>query len=141
MAGYSSIFCIGGVGGFQGCDGINPINLQIFVGNSDRMWLESHYVDRTLRPIGKIRIIIPEVPDSLHRLLDACIAFAPKYFQECPSLEKVKEELRDTKRLDFDSGKDKIPASWESLRKEATPIFEKLNVFEAKLSQIDFNGK
>ena len=48
---------------------------------------------------------------------------------------------RYVKRLDFDSGKDKIPASWESLRKEATPIFEKLNVFEAKLSQIDFNGK
>jgi hypothetical protein len=44
MAGYSSIFCLGGVGGFQGCDGINPINLQIFVGNSDRMWLESQYV-------------------------------------------------------------------------------------------------
>ena len=104
------------------------------------MWLESHYVDRTLRPIGKIRTIIPEVPDALHGLLDACIAFAPKYFQECPSLEKVKGELRDTKRLDFDSGKDKIPASWESLQKEATPIFEKLNVFEAKLNQIDFNG-
>ena len=66
MAGYSSIFCIGGVGRVQGCDGINPINLQIFVGNSDRMWLESHYVDRTLRPIGKIRVIIPEVPDALN---------------------------------------------------------------------------
>jgi hypothetical protein len=38
-------------------------------------------------------------------------------------------------------GKDKIPASWEYLRKEAAPIFEKLNVFEAKLSQIDFYGK
>ena len=105
------------------------------------MWLESHYVDRRLKPIGKIRVIMPEVPDALHRLLDACIAFAPKYFQECPSLEKVKEDLRDTKRLDFHLGKDKIPASWESLRKEAAPIFEKLNVFEAKLSQIDFNGK
>ena len=141
MAGYSSIFCIGGVGGFQGYDGINPINLQIFVGNSDRMWLESHYVDRTLKPIGKIRVIIPEVPGALNGLLDACIAFAPKYFQECPSLENVKEDLRDIKRLDFHLGKDKIPTSWESLRKEAAPIFEKLNVFEARLSQIDFNGK
>ena len=141
MAGYSSIFCIGGVGGFQGVDGINPINLQIFVGNSDRMWLESHYVDKTLKSIGKISVIIPDVPDATHRLLDACIAFAPKYFQVCPSLEKVKKELENTERLDFDLGKDKIPASWESIRKEATPIFEKLNIFEAKLKQVDFNKK
>ena len=139
MAGYSSIFCIGGVGGFQGVDGINPINLEIFVGNSNRMWLQSHYVDTTLKPIGKISVIIPEIPDAQHRLLDACIAFAPKYFQDCPSLEKVKKELENAVKLDFDLGKDKIPDSWKSLRKEATPIFKKLNIFEAKLNQINFN--
>ena len=139
MAGYSSIFCIGGVGGFQGVDGINPINLEIFVGNSNRMWLESHYVDTTLKPIGKIKVVIPEIPDALDKLLDACIAFAPKYFQECPSLEKVKKELENAEILDFDLGKDKIPDLWKSLRKEATPIFKKLNIFEAELKQINFN--
>ena len=141
MAGYSTIYCIGGEGGFQGADGMNPIYFQILQGEGERRWLEPHYFDKTITPIGKINVIIPESPELKDAIVDACVAFAPKYFQECPSLEKVKEDLRDTKRLDFDSGKDKIPASWESLRKEAAPIFEKLNVFEARLSQIDFNGK
>ena len=32
-------------------DGINPISLQILVGQSDRFWLEPRYFDDTLKPI------------------------------------------------------------------------------------------
>ena len=58
MAGFSKIYCIGGEGGFLGSDGINPIALQIWQGEGNRMWFEVHYFDRaqffdrTFGPIG-----------------------------------------------------------------------------------------
>ena len=47
MAGYSRIYCIGGLGGFGGADGINPILLQIWVGDASRQWFEAHYSTMT----------------------------------------------------------------------------------------------
>ncbi len=55
--------------------------------------------------------------------LDACIIFAPKYFESCLSLKDIQTELKDAERLDFDLGE--IPKMWDSLRREAKPIFEK----------------
>jgi len=141
MAGFSRLYCIGGLGGFQGADGINPISFQILVGDSDRQWLEPHYFDDTLKPIGKIGIIIPEGPDDPNFLIDACIAFAPKYFEKCPSLEQVKQALQSFKVLEFDREKEKIPQSWVELRKEALPIFEKMNIFKADLVELGVNEK
>ena len=141
MAGFSKIYCVGGLGGFQGRDGINPIDLQILVGNGDRMWLEPHYFDNRLKPIGKIKKIIPEFPDPLNTLFDAIIAFAPKYFNNCPSLNEVKKDLKNVTKLDFDFARDKIPSSWNYLRREAKPTFERMNIFEAELSKINFNGR
>ena len=66
-------------------------------------------------------------------LLDACIAFAPKFFKSCPTLKKIQEELENSEFLDFDLGKDKIPKDWNQLRREAAPIFEKLNIYKIKL--------
>jgi hypothetical protein len=140
MAGFNQIFCIGGVGGFNGSDGINPIELQILVGDGNRRWLESHYFDKSIKPIGRIKVIIPEVPEYLSGLIDACIAFAPKYFEQCPSMDKVKEELKEVRRLDFDQSREKIPESWYALRKEATPFFEKMNIFEGNLREIYLGG-
>jgi hypothetical protein len=54
MAGYSRIYCIGGLGGFAGADGINPMLVQIWVGDADRQWLEAHYFDPGLEPLGCI---------------------------------------------------------------------------------------
>jgi len=141
MAGYGRIYCIGGLGGVDGADGINPIDLQILVGNSDRQWLEPRYFDMTIVPIGKIKTIIPEGPSHPNSLIDACIAFAPKYFQNCLSLEQVKQSLNDFDSLDFDQGQDKIPESWGNLRKEARQIFEKMNIFRGDLVELDVNEK
>ena len=97
MAGYSKIYCIGD----DGWDGINPIYFQILVGDADRQWLESRYFDRRIRPIGKIKVIIPAGPDHPDTLIDACLAFCPKYFESCPSLVSVSEVLKNKRRIDF----------------------------------------
>ena len=141
MAGFSRIFCIGGLGGFQGADGINPISLQIWVGDGNRQWLEPHYFDKNIAPIGNIQKIIPEGPDHPNSLIDACIAFSPNYFNTCSSILEVDEELKNVDYLDFSSEKDKIPKIWHELRQEALPFFEKLNIFKADLVELKVNEK
>ena len=141
MAGFRRLYCIGGLGGVEGKDGLSPIEFQIFVGQSSRFWLESHYVNNEIKPIGKIKITIPTQNDPSNSLIDACIAFAPKYFQKCPSLEKVSEQLKDAKTLDFDLSPEEIPDSWIDLRKEATPRFEKLNIFQGNLLELEVDKK
>ncbi len=141
MAGFSRIYCIGSLGGFEGSDGINKITLQILVGEGNRQWLEPHYFDKNLAPLGNIQVIIPEGPNHSNSLIDACIAFFPSCFNMCPSIQEVNEELKDVKTLDFSSGKDKIPEKWEQLRQEALPHFEKLNIFKADLFELGTNEK
>lgn len=136
MAGFSRLYCIGGLGGFMGADGINPIELQIWIGDSDRQWLEARYF-KEIKPIGNLKVIVPEWgchPDSL---LDACIAFYPQAFRECPSLTKVRKQLRDVEMLDFHMNKDEIPEDWFRLREEARLPFRKLNIFVADLIPVD----
>lgn len=133
MAGFSKIYCVGGPGGFQGADGVNPILFQILVGNSDRQWLQVHYFEQTIKPIGKIDTIIPAGPDESHALLDACIAFFPALFQACPALAQVATSLKDAERLDFHTGASKIPDGWVALRDEALPAFRTLMVWQADL--------
>lgn len=133
MAGIYKIYFVGGQGGFMGADGVNPILFQILVGTSDREWLEPHYFERSLKPLGRIRVIVPESPDSPNALIDACITFYPRHFENCPSMREVSEEAKELKRLDFDAGADKIPRLWQKLRDEAKPLFEKLHIWEAEL--------
>ncbi|MDP2778376.1 MAG: hypothetical protein Q8O48_12110, partial [Anaerolineales bacterium] len=71
MAGYSKLYCVGGLGGYLGADGINPILLQILVGDADRQWLEPRYFDKRIKPLGGIRVIVPEAHNHPHSLLDA----------------------------------------------------------------------
>ena len=73
MAGYSTIYCIGGEGGFQGADGMNPIHFQILQGEGNRRWLEPHYFDNTITPIGKIKKIIPESSELKDAIIDASV--------------------------------------------------------------------
>lgn len=134
MAGYSKLYCVGGRGGFQGADGINPILFQILVGDADRQWNEAHYFDRRIKPLGKIKVIIPEVPDELNSLLDACIVFYPKYFESCSLLAQIEPKIKDLTRLDFHLGKNIIPEEWHNLRREALPLFKNLNIFEANFT-------
>ncbi len=141
MAGYSRIYCIGGRGGFQGADGINPIRLQIWVGDADRQWLEPHYIDSTLRPLGALRSIIPETPHHSNALLDACIAFYPAHFRDCPKLAALERQLGGVTQLDFNLGKDEFLKEWSQLRSEARPHFRTLHIFEAELVLVDLSAE
>ena len=136
MAGYSTIYCVGGLGGVGGADAINPIYFQILIGDADRQWLEVHYFDRRIRPIIKANIV-PEVPNDPNALIDACILFYPRHFRQCPLLPKVADELKRAKGLsgllDFNLGKERIPRNWSQLRQEARPYFEQLHLFRASL--------
>ncbi|MBC8213800.1 MAG: hypothetical protein H8E71_04085 [Candidatus Marinimicrobia bacterium] len=138
MAGFSRLYCIGGLGGFMGADGINPIAIQILVGDADRQWLEPHYFDKSIKPIGNIKSIIPEGPGHQNMLIDSCIAFAPVFFKKCPTLSKVEIQLEGYTRLDFNLEIEKIPDEWGKLRKEAVPFFRSLNIFEAELKPLLF---
>ena len=131
MAGFSKLFVIGGLGGFDGADGVNPIQMQIWVGDADRQWLEPHYVDGAIKPMGTVRSLVPEGPYHPNSLIDACIAFFPKHFEECPSLAEAAKQLEGVTLLDFD--KENIPSVWPKLRDEARPFFSRLNIFEAEL--------
>lgn len=122
----------------MGADGINPILFQILVGDADRQWLEAHYFDKSIKPLGRIKVIVPARPDDENALLDACLAFYPQHFAECPSLTKIEQEVRDLTRLDFHLGVDKIPEDWETLRQEAKPFLRSLNIFEADLERIKY---
>ena len=136
MAGYTKIYCVGGLGGFMGTDGINPIKLQIWQGDGERQWLEARYFSDEVRPIGRLARIIPRGPDQPNGLLDACIAFYPQAFESCPSLKVVRDKLTDKECLDFDLDVDSIPNEWSELRAEALGPFRGLHIYEAELKKI-----
>ena len=131
MAGYSRLYVIGGAGGALGADGANPIDFLILVGDADRQWLEPHYFDKSIEPMGRVRIIVPAEPNQADSLLDACIAFSPRRFDECPSLAEVESALQDFERLDFHLSPKRIPAGWAGLREEARSVFARMGVWRA----------
>lgn len=124
----------------MGADGINPILFQVLVGDADRQWLEVHYFDKSIRPLGKIKVIVPARPDDENSLLDACLAFYPKHFTKCPSLIEVEQKVKSLTRLDFHLGADEIPEEWNTLRDEAKPMFKSLNIFEANLKLVNHDA-
>lgn len=136
MAGYSKIYCIGGLGGFIGTDGINPLRLQIWQGEGNRQWFECHYLTSEDKPLGKLQRIIPMRPDEPNGLLDACIAFFPAAFKDCPSFNLVANELSEETVLDFNLANDAIPKHWVKLRSEALGPFRQLHIYEAELKKI-----
>lgn len=133
MAGYSKMYVVGGQGGFMGADGVNPIEFIVLVGDSDRQWLEPHYFDTTIKPIGRLRVIVPSKPNHIDALLDACIAFCPRQFLSCPTLTQVESALIKVTRLDFHARPQEIPTSWTTLREEARPIFDSMSIWQADL--------
>ena len=135
MAGISKIYCIGGEGGFLGSDGMNPIDFQILVGDANRQWLEVQYFNKDIRPIGRVRVIIPKGPDHPDALIDACLAFFPEYFESCPSLAQVVEALGNVPRIDFHL--DGEPSGWAQLRKEAKPLFKYLVIYKTELQKVN----
>ena len=121
----------------MGADGVNSIEFLVLVGDADRQWLEPHYVDRSIKPIGKLRGIVPAGPDQPDSLLDACIAFCPRHFRECPSLGNVESALGDAEHLDFHARPQDIPTAWARLRNEARPLFADMSIWRADLVPIE----
>ncbi len=120
----------------MGADGVNPIEFLVLVGDADRQWLESHYFDNSIVPIGKVRVIIPARPDDPDSLQDACVAFCPRRFSACMSLAEVQSDLTGVDRLDFHLGQSEIPASWFRLREEARSTFSTMNIWQADLQPL-----
>ncbi len=109
----------------MGTDGVNPIDFLVLVGESDRQWLEPHYLNPSTTPLGRIRVIVPAHPSDPISLLDACIAFCPRHFRSCPSLRDIESALADVNRLDFHLRPQAVPSAWVQLRQEAAaPIRE-----------------
>jgi pyruvate formate-lyase activating enzyme-like uncharacterized protein len=135
MAGYIGMYLFGDD---RGNDGVNSIYLGILVGTSDRQWLEPVQIKQSknvVKPVWDIGVIIPDPDNYQNSLIDACIAFAPHLFMNCTELENVKKEIGKSTRIDF-TDKSQIPKSWNSLRRQALPIFEKLSIFDASIRKI-----
>lgn len=137
MAGYETIYVFGGEGGFQGADGVNPIELQIWVGSSDRPWLEAKPFSKKVKGLGRVRVVIPGRDNRRDALLDACIAFHADAFASCPSLASVERDLGDATHLDFHLGPERIPKDWAALREEARPIFDAMPKWVARLEPVE----
>ena len=124
----------------------NPhgILMAIFREDGGRISYGPHYLDKSIKPIGKINVTIPNSPEDPNQLLDALIAFAPKFFDNCPSLEGVKNQLVNEKSLDFHLREDDIPENWNELRKEARNAVEQgikvdngmLGIYSTKFEKI-----
>ena len=137
MAGYYKIFVVGGLGGYQGHDGVNPIDLEILVGASDRQWFECRSTNAAHHTLGGIKVLIPKEPDELDAVLDACLLFLPRAF-EGPSQTYVESVIRGAERLDFNL--DGYPDGWDLYRSESMVAFQKLNIWEATL-EVYNNGR
>ena len=134
MASYTKLYVVGGSGWMD--DGVNPIAGMILFGVNDRDYLESHYFDKTIEPLGDVRVIIPAGPNDANAIADAFIAFFPEPFRDCPSFNEVAAALKGTEMLDFNLERDRIPAAWAKLREEAEPILRELKVWQADLQAI-----
>lgn len=130
MAAYSKIIFIG----HESEDGLEDIYVEILQGEGEKRWYEAKYDEEKIKRLGNVTSVIPVNREDDNAILDACIAFAPKLFEDCPSLEKVRNELKDTNMIDFSTG-EHIPKSWNKLRNEAKQNLKNIHVYEAEIKK------
>lgn len=135
MERYSTIYLIGALKRSVQDEPVHPIAMQILVGDSNHQWLEPHYVDRAIRPLGDVAVLIPTAPSSSNALIDACIAFFPERFVDCPALEPMHMALAGVRYLDF-TYRDSVPLGWMELREQARPYFAQLDIRRAVLQPL-----
>lgn len=128
MSAYSKILLIG----HESKDGLEDIYLEILQGEGEKRWYEAKYDEEKIERLGNIRSVIPVNRDDSNSILDACIAFAPKLFENCPSLNDVKSELKDKNMIDFSTGNN-VPRSWNKLREEARRNLQHIQIYEADI--------
>ena len=134
MSAYSKILAIG----HESKDGLEDIYVEILQGEGEKRWFEAKYDEEKFERLGNIHAVIPKDRDDKNAVLDACLAFAPKLFEECIALDLVRMELENTNTLDFSKGNN-IPKSWEKLRTEAQDIFKNIHLYEAPLMKYKSN--
>ena len=129
---YSRVFLVGEPidNEFFGSD-ISP-KFMILQQEGNRVSLQVFFLDDKIRPISKIRIVVPDSPESPYALLDASIAFYPQFFKDCAYLMNVKEQLKNTTFLELDLN---MPEGWKNLRKEAFSYFKKLRINTATFEE------
>ncbi|MDF2502674.1 MULTISPECIES: hypothetical protein [Clostridium] len=130
MAAYSKILLIG----HESKDGLEDIYLEILQGEGEKRWYEAKYDEEKINRLGSVSSVIPVDRDDPNSILDACIAFAPKLFEDCPSLNDVKSELKGKNMIDFSTG-DNVPKSWNKLREEAKKDLKDIHIYEASIKR------
>ena len=98
----------------------------------NRTSMQVFYIDKKVKPISKISVVVVMSPDDSYLLMDSVIAFYPEYFRNCASLTKVKDQLKNITFLDLQLNK---PDGWERLREEAFPYFKKLRINTATFDE------
>jgi hypothetical protein len=94
--------------------------------------MQVFYIDKKVKPISKISVVVVMTPGDPYLLMDSVIAFYPEYFRNCASLTKVKDQLKNITFLDLQLNK---PDGWERLREEAFPYFKKLRINTATFDE------
>lgn len=130
MTVYSRIYCVGSQTNESEC----YVKLQIFVGEGEQLRYDVNYLDRTVTQLGGIRSLLPERRDDPQSLLDACIAFYPQHFRDCPSLRCVEKMMRRVRELDLCAKP--TPPEWRRLRTEAMEAFKSLRIYEAPIREL-----
>ena len=144
MAGFTKIYYFGNEGNFFTRDGINDITMEVLVGDGNRQWLEPRYYTK-FKPIANIARIVPEAPYQDDNLLLAAIIFSPIRFRSCRSLKELTHLLDSTIQnsfLDVDRSKEKYwyrSGVLQDVMKQARPIFDHLNIYEAELKPLRRN--
>lgn len=135
MAGISRKYYIGGAGGFLGLDGLNGIDFEIDVWESDIRSLVVRYFDDRYEPISKDLIsFVPKGPDDPDQNRKAIVLFASNLFKDCKSYEIVKKEFEGVKYVNF-CNEESVPAHFYDFLEESRSIdvSEKINIYFADI--------
>ena len=100
--------------------------------HGNRISLQVFYLDSNVKPIGNIRLVVPEGPGSPSAVMDAVIAFYPEWFAECKTLPEVLYQLKNREFLDLDL---EMPSGWKKLREEAYLYYFKLRIDVAEFKE------
>ena len=138
MAGIVAYYYVGGAGGFNGGDGLNGLCFDLEVWAGDREALSVNYHSYDLKPISlSLKTFVPKGPNDEDKARRAMILFASNLFEECPSFEKVKNEMGQIDYIDFSSGIN-VPAHFNDLLEESRNIEipDNIYVYFAPLKKI-----
>jgi hypothetical protein len=136
MAHLSRVYLVMVPHGYAGLEGTDTLCLAILQCEGNRRWLEPKYFTPVLKPIGRVKTIIPPAPDHPDALLDALIAFLPEHFRPCPSFAAIARRLARATTLDFDFCTPKALADWPRLRAEARPLMASLHIWRGDLRDL-----